>query len=88
MDTEQFRALIAKYNNNTATTEERALVEHWYERLHKEEVLPEAANLKEQLYSRVKEQIGENQPAPVRTTKSGRLYPSMDCCGCNSLCII
>jgi transmembrane sensor len=75
LDPEQFRAIIAKYNNNTATAEERALVEHWYEQLDKEEVLPEAANLKEQLYSRVKEHIGENQPAPVQTTKFRKLYP-------------
>ncbi|MBB6270273.1 ferric-dicitrate binding protein FerR (iron transport regulator) [Pedobacter cryoconitis] len=75
MDTEQFRALLARYNNNTATDQERAWVEQWYEKLHGADLIPEETNLKNQLYSRVKEQISIDQPAPVQVSKFRKLYP-------------
>ena len=74
MDPEQFRALLAKYNNNAATAEERALVEHWYEQLHEDRFLPGATNLKDQLYSRVKKHISENESAPAKPIKFRKLY--------------
>lgn len=67
MNPEQFRILIARYNSNTATTAERALVENWYEQFSGHEISAEAADLKEQLYSGIKKHIADNQQ-PVQAS--------------------
>ncbi|QNK63688.1 FecR domain-containing protein [Pedobacter sp. PAMC26386] len=72
MNPEQFRAIIAKYNNNTASAEERELIENWYAQLDGSEVLPEVTALKEQLYDRVKQHVIVNQLVPAKRLK---LYP-------------
>lgn len=83
MNPEEFRILIAKYNSNTATAAEKALVENWYEQIDGNEVLPETAGLKEDLYSGIKKYITANQQpvqASLKTVhvpliKSRKLYP-------------
>lgn len=69
MDPEQFRILIAKYNSNTATAAERALVENWYEKIGGNEFLPEKGDLKEELYSGIKKHIVANQPVQTPLEK-------------------
>ncbi|MBB6502213.1 FecR family protein [Pedobacter cryoconitis] len=72
MDTEEFSKLIARYNNNTASAEERMQVERWYEQLEGKAILSEDAELKGQIYGAVRKHIEE--PAPVLHKKERKIY--------------
>jgi len=72
LDTEQFSKLLARYNNNTASAEERTQVERWYEQLEGKAVLSEDAELKGQIYGAVRKHI--EGPVPVLQQKKRKIY--------------
>lgn len=72
MDRTAFRELLIRYINGTATTEEKALVDHWYELLY-DNTLPaltqkELDNIEQEMWAHI-EQTGNlavgNAPLPV-----------------------
>ncbi|GGH05802.1 FecR family protein [Pedobacter zeae] len=70
MNTTEIKDLIEKYNSQTATTEEKKLVEEWYERIDGAELTlnqSEDIEVKEQILSRVTSRIQKSaKPKRVR----------------------
>jgi hypothetical protein len=63
LDTEKLKHLLKKYNNQTATPEEKKVVEDWYEKVNGEApVMTDADFLtrKESIFSQVKASIGQH----------------------------
>ena len=64
MNTDEIRFLIEKYNNQTATPEEKKLVEQWYERVNGADLVQAEFNesaLKQQIFEHVSVVIDQNK---------------------------
>ena len=66
------KALIAKYNAGTANTEEKAIVEQWYETIHGDEYVlgdEHMAQMKQEVYRELSVYIESNRTATLTKTK-------------------
>ena len=76
MNTNQLRTIIQKYNERTASPEEVAYIEKWYEDLGDDSFefinQQQRNELKTELYTSLKEQIHTSQESRYSTTKFRR----------------
>ncbi len=79
MDRTAFRELLIRYSNNTATAEEKALIDHWYELLYNNK-LPalkqsELDNIEQEMWAHIEKAGNLSGPFTVyRSIKRKRLY--------------
>ena len=73
MNTEEIRYLIEKYNNHTATPNERVVVEQWYDRIGGAELAQNEFNevdtkneIFENVSARIKERKEQKKPLKLR----------------------
>jgi transmembrane sensor len=79
MDRTAFRELLIRYSNGTASAEEKALIDHWYELLYNNK-LPalkqeELDNIEQEMWAHIEKAGNLSGPFPVyRSIKKKRLY--------------
>lgn len=77
LNADYLKNLIEKYNNQTASSEEKKQVEDWYARINGEEILfnnTEVNNLKNDIYSKVLGNIEHQNRLPLKKTKPRKFY--------------
>ncbi|WP_316800307.1 FecR family protein [Pedobacter frigidisoli] len=78
MEHDYIKQLIRKYNNQTATAEEKLLVEDWYARIEGEDLSSAEADLdaiKSEIYTTVISRISQQHSAPNKQQPVKKLFP-------------